>query len=133
MLYEVITNFNQDIDITGAPIRGKVDAPVTLVLFSDFQCPWCGRLEPVLTQLEEQNQGKLRIAFKHMPLAMHQYAESAALAAIAAQRQGKFWEMHDALFNVITSYSIHYTKLYECHMLHELFPADRRQVLGRTG
>jgi len=91
-------SFNQEIDITGAPVRGKLDAPVTLVLFSDFECPWCGRLEPVLTQLLEKNQDKLRIVFKHMPLAMHQYAESAALAAIAAQRQGKFWEMHDALF-----------------------------------
>ena len=91
-------SFNQEIDITGAPVRGKADAPVTLVLFSDFECPWCGRLEPVLTQLLAQNQEKLRIVFKHMPLPMHQYAETAALAAIAAQRQGKFWEMHDALF-----------------------------------
>jgi len=93
-------SFNQKIDITGAPVRGKIDAPVTLVLFSDFECPWCGRLEPALDQLLTQNKDKLRIVFKHMPLSMHEYAESAALAAIAAQRQGKFWEMHDALFQV---------------------------------
>ncbi len=93
-------SFNQDIDITGAPVLGNVDAPVTLVLFSDFECPWCKRLEPTLSQLLAQNQGKLRIVFKQMPLAMHQYAEPAALASIAAQRQGKFWEMHDALFKV---------------------------------
>ncbi|MDD2464464.1 MAG: thioredoxin domain-containing protein [Desulfobulbus sp.] len=93
-------SFNQNIDITGAPVRGKIDAPVTLVLFSDFECPWCGRLEPVLTELLAKNQDKLRIVFKHMPLPMHQYAENAALAAIAAQRQGKFWEMHDILFQI---------------------------------
>nr|WP_321467527.1 thioredoxin domain-containing protein [uncultured Desulfobulbus sp.] len=93
-------SFNQDIDVSGAPVRGKIDAPVTLILFSDFECPWCGRLEPALTQLLAQNQDKLRIVFKHMPLPMHPYAESAALASIAAQRQGKFWEMHDALFQV---------------------------------
>ncbi|MCL1980446.1 MAG: thioredoxin domain-containing protein [Proteobacteria bacterium] len=91
-------SFNQKIDTVGAPVRGKVDAPVTLVLFSDFECPWCGKLEPVLAELLTKNPDKLRIVFKHMPLPMHPYAEPAALAAIAAQKQGKFWEMHDALF-----------------------------------
>jgi Protein-disulfide isomerase len=91
-------SFNQKIDIVGAPVRGKVDAPVTLVVFSDFECPWCGKLEPVLAELQARNPDKLRIIFKHLPLPMHPYAEPAALAAIAAQKQGKFWEMHDALF-----------------------------------
>lgn len=91
-------SFNQKIDITGAPVRGKIDAPVTLVVFSDFECPWCGKLEPVLADLLAQNPTKLRIIFKHLPLPMHPQAEPAALAAIAAQRQDKFWEMHDALF-----------------------------------
>ncbi len=92
-------NYKTQIDISGAPVRGKADAPVTLVLFSDFECPWCGRLEPTLAQLLENNADKLRIVFKHLPLNnLHPYAESAALAAIAAQKQGKFWEMHDALF-----------------------------------
>jgi len=95
-------SFNQKIDIAGAPVRGKVDAPVTLVLFSDFECPWCGKLEPVLAELLAQNQDKLRIVFKHLPLPMHPQAEPAALAAIAAQKQGKFWEMHDALFQTTT-------------------------------
>ncbi len=95
-------SFNQKIDITGAPVRGRADAPITLVLFSDFECPWCGKLEPVLAELLAQNQDKLRIAFKHLPLPMHPQAETAALAAIAAQRQGKFWEMHDALFQNTT-------------------------------
>lgn len=93
-------SFNQKIDITGAPMQGKADAPVTLVVFSDFECPWCSKLKPVLDQLLAHNKDKLRIVFKHMPLQMHPQAEPAALAAIAAQKQGKFWEMHDALFEI---------------------------------
>jgi protein-disulfide isomerase len=91
-------SFNQTIDVTGAPVRGKLDAPVTLVVFSDFECPWCSKIEPVLAELLAQNRDTLRIVFKHLPLPMHQQAEPAALAAIAAQKQGKFWEMHDTLF-----------------------------------
>ena len=92
--------FSQQIDITGAPVRGKADAPVTLVVFSDFECPWCAKLEPLLAQLLAANADTVRVVFKHLPLPMHPQAEPAALAAIAAQRQGKFWEMHDALFAV---------------------------------
>lgn len=91
-------SFTQQIDITGAPVQGKIDAPVTLIVFSDFECPWCGKLEPVLKQLLDSNKDKLRIVFKHLPLPMHPNAEPAALAAIAAQKQDKFWQMHDALF-----------------------------------
>jgi protein-disulfide isomerase len=93
-------SFNQKIDITGAPVRGKADAPVTLVVFSDFECPWCGKIEPVVMQLLAANQDKVRVVFKYLPLPMHQHAEEAAIAAIAAQKQGKFWEMRDALFQV---------------------------------
>jgi len=91
-------SLTQKIDITGAPVQGKIDAPVTLIVFSDFECPWCGKLEPALKQLLDGNQDKLRIVFKHLPLPMHPNAEPAALAAIAAQKQDKFWQMHDALF-----------------------------------
>ncbi len=88
----------QSIDITGAPVMGKADAPVTMVIFSDFQCPYCSKVQPLLKQVLEHNPGTLKVVFKHMPLPMHREAEPAALAAIAAQNQGKFWEMHDALF-----------------------------------
>ncbi|XOF35165.1 MAG: DsbA family protein [Candidatus Electrothrix sp. YB6] len=93
-------SFAHDIDTTGSPFIGKKDAPVTLVVFSDFQCPFCSKVQPLLDKILESNPGKLKIVFKHLPLQMHKQARPAALASIAAQEQGKFWEMHDALFAV---------------------------------
>jgi protein-disulfide isomerase len=80
------------------PARGPADAKLTVVLFSDFQCPFCGRVEPTLKQLEEAYPGQLRIVWKHQPLPMHADAMPAALAAEAAREQGKFWQMHGKLF-----------------------------------
>lgn len=92
-------SFNQTIDITGAPVRGREDAPVTMVEFSDFQCPFCIQLAPVLDKVVADHKDQVRLVFKHMPLTrLHPKAEPAARAAIAAQKQGKFWEMYDALF-----------------------------------
>ncbi len=93
-------SFNKKIDISGAPMLGKEDAPITLIVFSDFECPHCGKVKPLLDHLLATNKETLRIAFKHLPLRMNSYAESAALAAIAAHNQGKFWQMHDALFGI---------------------------------
>src|SRR5512142_2566879 len=69
------------------PVRGPADAPVTVVLFSDFQCPFCSRVEPTLKQLLETYPGKVRIVWKHLPLGMHPNALPAALAAEAAREQ----------------------------------------------
>jgi protein-disulfide isomerase len=80
------------------PARGPATAKVTLVLFSDFQCPFCGKVEPTLAQLEQESKGNLRIVWKHRPLPMHPNARGAAAAAEAARAQGKFWQMHDKLF-----------------------------------
>jgi protein-disulfide isomerase len=88
----------KDIAIGNAPTMGPKNAPVTIVAFSDFQCPFCSRAVPTLKQLEEQYKGKIRIAFKNQPLPFHQNAKLAATAAMAANEQGKFWEMHDKLF-----------------------------------
>ncbi len=94
-------SFNQQIDLTGAPIRGKEDAPVTIVEFSDFQCPFCSRMMPVLEKVLAGHPDTVRVAFKHLPLSrIHPQAERAARAAIAAQKQGKFWEVHDAFFSM---------------------------------
>ena len=91
-------SFAQDIDTSGSPFLGKEDAPVTLVVFSDFQCPFCSKVQPLLDEVLKKNPDKLKIVFKHLPLQMHKQARPAALAAIAAHEQGKFWQMHDALF-----------------------------------
>ncbi|MCW5211628.1 thioredoxin domain-containing protein [Desulfobulbus sp. TB] len=93
-------SFAQDIDTTGSPFIGKENAPVTLVVFSDFQCPYCSKVKPLLDDLLKKNPNKIKIVFKHLPLQMHKQARPAALAAIAAQEQGKFWQMHDALFSL---------------------------------
>jgi protein-disulfide isomerase len=85
-------------ELVRAPGRGSSDAPVTLVLFSDFQCPFCSKVEPTLEALEKAYPGKLRIVWKNFPLEFHVHARLAAAAAAAAHAQGKFWPMHDKLF-----------------------------------
>jgi protein-disulfide isomerase len=81
-----------------APTRGPKNAKVTIVEFSDFQCPFCGRVVPTVRQIEETYKGKVRLAFKNQPLPFHNNAQTAAEAAMAANEQGKFWEMHDKMF-----------------------------------
>jgi protein-disulfide isomerase len=88
----------QNIEIGNAPVMGPKNAPITIVAFSDFECPFCGRVIPTLKQLEQDYKGKIRVAFKNSPLPFHANAKPAALAALAANEQGKFWEMHDKLF-----------------------------------
>lgn len=94
----VAVNFAMPIDTVGAPFVGPANAPVEIVIFSDFECPYCGQVGPLLEQVLHQNQKNVKLVFKHFPLGFHKSARPAALAAIAAQKQGKFWEMHDRLF-----------------------------------
>lgn len=85
----------------GAPnphIRGGEKAAVTLEEFSDFQCPACGGLEPTLRRIEKDYGDRVRLIFRNFPLKQHKYAFIAARAAEAAGLQGKFWEMHDAIY-----------------------------------
>lgn len=87
------------INIGGAPIRGDAQASVTIVEFSDFECPFCRKADLELRKLLDAFPGKVRLAFLHFPLTrIHRNALLAAQAAVAAQYQGKFWEMHDLLF-----------------------------------
>lgn len=79
-------------------IRGPADAPVTIVEFSDYQCPFCARNEPLIAEVLKQYPTQVKFVYKHFPLPMHQNAMGAAKAAVAAQKQGKFWEMHDKIF-----------------------------------
>ena len=86
------------INLKGAPFRGSEDAKVTLVEFSDFQCPFCARVSPTLDKIEETYGEQVKIVFKHLPLSMHTKAPAAHAASVAAGEQGKFWEMHDKIF-----------------------------------
>jgi protein-disulfide isomerase len=80
------------------PSRGPNDAKVTIVEFSDFQCPYCGKEYPVIEKVMKDYDGKVRLVFRHYPLDFHEHAEKAAEAAACAQDQGKFWELHDKMF-----------------------------------
>jgi protein-disulfide isomerase len=81
-----------------AHIRGGAKARVTLEEFGDFQCPPCGFLAATLLKVEHDYADSVRVVFRQFPLSMHQHAMTAACAAEAAGLQGKFWEMHDMLF-----------------------------------
>jgi len=81
------------------PARGNGSAPVTIVEFSDFECPFCGRASATVSKLRDKYGDKVRIVFRDYPLPSHRSAPRAAEAAHCADDQGKFWEMHDKLFS----------------------------------
>jgi hypothetical protein len=87
-----------DIPLADSPSRGAPMAKVTIVEFSDFQCPHCGAAHPELVRLLREFEGQVRLVYKYFPLSGHSRALPAARAAEAARAQGKFWEMHDLLF-----------------------------------
>jgi protein-disulfide isomerase len=86
-------------EVAGAPMRGEAHAPVVLVEFSDFQCPHCKHLQPVLERLLDEHRGQVRLYFKNYPISSaHPDSATAAAGALAAGKQGKFWQFHDRLF-----------------------------------
>jgi protein-disulfide isomerase len=88
-----------DIATAGHPARGPATAPVTIVEFSDFECPFCSRLSPTLKAVEKNYPLQVRIVYRQFPLRrIHPLAEKAAEASLCAGEQGRFWEMHDSLF-----------------------------------
>jgi len=86
------------IPIGKSPIRGNREAPVTIVEFSDFQCPYCAQAQSLIKRVLEAYPKEVKLVLKNYPLRIHKQARKAARAALAAKEQGKFWEMHDLLF-----------------------------------
>lgn len=85
-------------DLEGKPAAGPKKAPVTIVEFSDFHCPFCKRVQPALERLKGAYPGKIRHVWRHFPLPFHQGADRTHMASQCAQDQGKFWEYHSAVF-----------------------------------
>ena len=88
----------REINIQGCPVYGNERAPVTVVVFADFECPHCRQEAPVLRQAIDQFRGKAKLVYKHFPLSGHVRGKAASIATVAAMEQGKFWEMHDIVF-----------------------------------
>ncbi len=94
----VAVSFIVDVDVAGSPFKGPADAPVTLTLFTDFECPYCRQIIPLLEEVLQKNPKTVKLSFKNLPLKFHKQAEPSAKAALAAHEQGKFWPFHDRLF-----------------------------------
>lgn len=94
----VTLDFSVPINIQGDPFLGPENSPVVIVAFSDFECPYCSTVGALFAEVLAKYPKDVKIVFKEFPLAMHKQAQSAALAALAAYRQGKFWPYHDLLF-----------------------------------
>ncbi len=89
----------REIVLGDAPVKGPANAPVTIVEYSDFECPFCQRAFPTVKQVMETYPNEVKVVYKHLPLTnLHPNAHAAAVASVCAQKQGKFWEYHDVLF-----------------------------------
>jgi protein-disulfide isomerase len=121
---------NSDVARLSVPVssrdhaQGAANAAVTLVEYGDFECPHCGRAHPIVKELQRRLGKDLRIVFRHFPLKeIHPHAEHAAEVAEAAAAQGKFWEMHDRIFE-------HQRDLRDVHLLE--FAAELGLDVGRA-
>ena len=90
--------FRLEIAFEGHPFVGPADAQVTIVEFSDFECPYCKRVLPAIDEVKRKFGDQVRLVFRQFPLSIHANAEKAAEASLCARDQGKFWEMHDLMF-----------------------------------
>ncbi|MBV8072516.1 MAG: thioredoxin domain-containing protein [Acidobacteriaceae bacterium] len=87
-----------NVQVGDAPVRGPRNAPVTVIEFADYQCPYCQKINPDLKRLDQDFPGKIAFVFKDFPLPIHNHAAKAAEASRCARDQGKYWEYHDLLF-----------------------------------
>jgi protein-disulfide isomerase len=91
--------FRAEVDVTGAPVRGAAAAPVTIVEYSDFHCPFCRRVQPTLNTLLDKYKGQVRLVYKHLPLdSLHPQARRVSEAAWCAGQQDRFWQFHDTVY-----------------------------------
>jgi len=105
--------FKAEVGVEGAPFLGPAAAPVTIVEFSDFQCPFCKQVVPTLTQVRSRYGEKVKLVYRDFPIdGLHPQARKAAEAARCAQDQGKFWDYHDALFANAPKLSLGQLKTY---------------------
>jgi protein-disulfide isomerase len=88
----------KNVAIDGSPTKGPESAPITIIEFADFECPFCAIMAPQLDKAFDDRKGQIRFVFKFFPLASHPHGEACARAGIAAYNQGKFWEMHHQMF-----------------------------------
>jgi len=95
----MVAPYRVEFDNEGHPAFGPADAPITLVEFSDFECPYCGGFAATLDQIKSAYEGKIRLVYRQFPLSqIHPNALKAAEASLCANEQGRFWELHDAMF-----------------------------------
>jgi protein-disulfide isomerase len=124
----------RNIPTVGSPFKGPADAPVEIVVFSEFECPYCARLSPMLDDVAEAFPETVRVIFKHFPLRRHEMSGPAAQASYAAQQQGKFWEYHHRLyenFNELTpEFLVETAEALELDM--ERFEKDRNSPAAQA-
>ncbi|MDZ4230140.1 MAG: thioredoxin domain-containing protein [Candidatus Veblenbacteria bacterium] len=126
------------------PVRGETGASVTVVEFGDFECPYCAETAVTVEKVISQSGGKLKLVWKDFPLPSHSQAQAAAEAAQCAQRQGKFWEYHDALFSKQDSLNsttylslagelgLDFDNFSRCLSSHETLPLIERNLAEGT-
>lgn len=99
------SSFSIDTLAENDTVKGPRDAKTVLIEYSDFQCPACAAYQPIVKQLAQDFEEKIAVVYRHFPLQQHKHAKLAAYAAEAAGKQGKFWEMHDMIFETQKEWS----------------------------